>query len=177
MSHLRLTRVVLAALVALPLLAFAPTADAAPARRHCVVHVIGQKASGEFVTTPEDCYATYAAAMEASGFDTSGLSTVTPQSMAEAGRLQTALTFTIGTHYDGSGYSGASFSVDGADCLGGWLNLGASWVNKISSTQNGCGRIKHFDGFNLTGGSESTFYPGANLVVNNNKTNSIQYLS
>ena len=175
MSHLRPTRVLLAALVALPILAFAPAAHAAPTGRHCVVEVVGKKASGEFVTTPERCYSTYAAAMRASGFDTSGLRSVTPQSMAEAGRLQSASSFTIGTHFDSFGYTGPSFSVTGSDCLGGWLNLTASWVNKVSSTINGCARILHFDGFNRTGWVEATFSPGGNLGGNNNKTNSIQY--
>jgi hypothetical protein len=86
-----------------------------------------------------------------------------------------ASTFTLATHYDGAGFSGASTSVVGSDCNGGWLNTSSTWDNRISSTKNGCPRVRHFDGDNLTGSSESTTGGGGNLGALNNRTNSIQY--
>ena len=61
----------------------------------------------------------------------------------------------------------------------GWtagMALPAVWINRVSSTLHGCPRIKHFDGYDLTPPSQTTFSPGADLTTLNNKTNSIQYL-
>lgn len=153
--------------------ASAGTPAAAPAGQHCVVHVVGQEPSGEYRLSAPSCYSTYAAAMRSLGVDTSGLRTVTPQSVAEAGLLSS----TIGTHYDGSGYSGASISVGGVDCSGGYINLSVDWRNRVSSTSNGCPRIRHFSGLNLTGSSQDTVSPGGNLTTLNNSADSIQYLT
>jgi hypothetical protein len=129
----------------------------APKEEHCVVRVLGKATDGELRTTEPVCGPTRAAAMARSG-------------------VTAAADWPIGIHFDGPGYSGSSFSVVGADCTGGWLNLPAVWVNRVSSTLHGCPRIRHYDGFNLTSSAETTFYPGANLTTLNNRTNSIQYL-
>ena len=134
----------------------APTADPAPREEHCAVRVIGTAPSGELRTTAPTCSATRAGAVRRSG--------------------ATASDFTIGVHFDGPGYTGSSFTVVGADCTGGWLNINAVWTDRVSSTMHGCPQIRHFDGYNLTGTVETTFYPGANLGTLNNRTNSIQYL-
>lgn len=81
----------------------------------------------------------------------------------------------IGIHYDGRGLTGSSFAVVGADCSGGYLNVSNSWNNRVSSTWNGCRAIRHFDGFNLIGTSETTFTPGGDLSYMDNRTSSIQY--
>jgi hypothetical protein len=124
--------------------------------QHCVVRVIDKAADGELRTTAPVCSATRADAMRQLGTE--------------------ATDWPIGIHFDGPAYTGSSFTVVGADCTGGWLNLNAAWINRVSSTMNGCPRIRHFDGYNLVTPSETTLYPGANLLSLNNKTNSIQYL-
>jgi hypothetical protein len=95
--------------------------------------------------------------------------------MAASGAARMS-SFTIGVHFDGFSFTGDSFTVVGDDCSGGWLNLSASWVNRISSTMHGCPRIRHFDGYNLTFTSQTTVAPGGNLLLLANATNSIQYL-
>ena len=85
--------------------------------------------------------------------------------------------FIIGIHYDGLNWTGSTMTVVGSNCSGGWLNVSDAWNNRIRSTQNGCYRIRHFDGYNLTGSFEATFSPGANLTFMDRNTSSIQYLS
>ena len=149
-----------AVLMVVPTAEGAEPAKASPAEEHCVVRVIDQAADGELRTTKPVCSATRDTALRRAG-----------------GQLdvQTA-DWAIGIHFDGPAYTGSSFTVVGADCTGGWLNLNAAWINRVSSTMHGCPRIRHFDGYNLATPSETTLYPGANLLSNNNKTNSIQYL-
>jgi hypothetical protein len=166
--------VVLIAAALLPA-AGAGAADASPGAQHCVIQVVGQSESGEFQTTPEQCYSTFAAAARASGIPGVEASD-TPASLSEA---QMAASWAIGIHYDGFSGTGATLTVNGSDCAGGWLNVSATWVNKISSTRNGCNRISHYSGTNLTGSVETTF--GVNSLTNlsglNNATDSIQYLN
>jgi hypothetical protein len=135
---------------------WAPAAGAGPREEHCVVRVIGKTADGELQTTDPVCSTTRADALRRSG--------------------AAATDWPIGVHFDGPSYTGSSFTVVGADCTGGWLNLNAAWINRVSSTMHGCPRIRHFDGYNLVTPAETTLYPGANLLGLNNKTNSIQYL-
>jgi hypothetical protein len=141
-------------------LTIAPSAQAA--ERHCAATVVGQKASGEYVLSPMVCRASRDAALEAVGaVSTSGFSTQS--------------TFTIGTHFDGAGFTGSSFSVTGSDCNGGWLNLSSTWDNRVSSTLNGCPTVRHYDGDNLSGSSQATTGGGGDLTTLNNKTQSIKY--
>jgi hypothetical protein len=79
----------------------------------------------------------------------------------------------VGEHYDGFGLTGSRLLVYGSACSGGYLNVPASWVNKISSTYSPCYAL-HFDLNNLTGISEGVSW--GDLTYMNNKTNSIQYL-
>lgn len=125
---------------------------------HCVVRVIDVRDSGEMRTTEPMCGSSREAAMSA----------------VSAGG--SATTFAIGVHFDGPAYTGSSFTVVGDDCTGGWLNLNAAWINRVSSTLHGCPRIRHFDRYNLTGTSQTTLAPGANLSALNNAANSLQYL-
>jgi hypothetical protein len=123
---------------------------------HCVVRVIGRDPNGQLKTTELTC---------------------SPNRVDALRRAGAALTdFPLGIHFDGPGLTGSSFTVVGADCTGGWLNLNAAWTNHVSSTQNGCPRIRHFDGYNLGTPAETTVYPGGNLITLDNRTNSIQYL-
>jgi hypothetical protein len=163
---LRVAVVVTSAVAAAAVVVGVPTASsaepvrAAPTEEHCVVRVIGQAGDGELRTTEPVCAPTRAVALQ--------------RAIRQIG-VQEA-DWAIGIHFDGPAYTGSSFTVVGADCTGGWLNLNASWINRVSSTMHGCPRIRHFDGYNLATPSETTLSPGANLITNNNKTNSIQYL-
>jgi hypothetical protein len=133
-------------------------AGAAPAEQHCAARVIDKRASGELVLGPTVCRATREAALVA----------VSNGSKS---------TWTIGTHYDGFSFGGSSFSVVGSNCSGGWLNLDGSWDNRVSSTVNGCNRVIHYDGDNLTGTAQTTSGSGGNLTYLNNMANSVQYLA
>lgn len=139
-------------------------------QEHCVIHVVDRTPDGELLVSEPACYATFGEAMRAEGVDAWG---------ADAARVDavTAATFTIGTHFDGANFTGSSMSVVGSDCAGGWLNVSASWNNRISSTMNGCPRIRHYSGYNLTGSTQDTYSPGGNLTVLDNQTSSIRYLT
>jgi hypothetical protein len=154
------------------LLTAAPAGAAKP--KHCVVAVTSVSSTGEMHTTSPTCFDRFSDAMSFAGLPPQ-LAAMSPAQLAAS--PQALSTFTIGTHYDGAGWTGSSISVTGSDCSGGWLNLSSSWINRISSTANGCPRIRHFNGNNLTGSSETTFSPGGNLFGLDNQTNSIQYLS
>jgi hypothetical protein len=170
---MKLTRAVLFALVATVLGASTGAAEARDLEvdDQCVVHIVDQLPSGELLVSDPACYPSFAEAMQAEGVDAWGTgASARATSMAAA-------TFTIGTHYDGFGFTGASTSVVGSNCNGGWLNTSSAWNNRISSTKHGCPRIRHYNGQNLTGSSETTFSPGGNLGPLNNATSSIQYLT
>jgi hypothetical protein len=145
-------------------------ADAVPPATgdYCVVHVTGQKATGELTVSTPRCYADLATSMRAEGVSAWG---------AGASQRAAALTdFTIGYHCDGFGLAAPCTSVVGSSCSGGWLNLSSVWNNRISSTLSGCPQINHFDGTNLTGAVKSTFGAGPfDLTTFNNITSSIQY--
>lgn len=148
---------------------------------HCLVEVIGQKGSGELIVSSPDCYASFEEAMVvASG----GLLSVdgAPSgeelfSDADAGSV--LLSFTLGTHFDGFNGSGSSISVVGGSCTGGYWNTGASWANRISSSWNGCYRLRHHDGPNKTGIYADTVGTGTYNLPSymNNKSESVSYWS
>lgn len=146
-------------------------AGAGPAEQHCVVHVVDRTSQGELIVSDPSCYPTFDEAMRAEGVDAWGIDA------ASVDAATTTTTFTIGTHYDGANFTGSSMSVVGSDCAGGWLNVSASWNNRISSTVNGCPRIRHYSGYNLTGSTQDTYAPGGNLTALDNQTSSIRYLT
>jgi hypothetical protein len=159
--------------LAVTMLPRVPAGGASAAKEtHCVVDVTGQAASGELQTSAPRCFSTFSAAMEAAGL---------PPDVARRPRAQllaqpAATASSLGVHFDGLNRTGSSYTVSGAGCTGGWLNLPAAWINRVSSTQNGCGHVWHYDGSNLTNASEATTGTGGNLSLVNNLTNSIQYL-
>jgi hypothetical protein len=163
---------VLAAVAAIVLAYGYPAgASSSPPRNQCVVHVVGHRANGQLVVSQRHCYTSFATAMRAEGVDAWGKGAA-----AKVEGLSLA-TFTLATHYDASTFTGASTSVVGSTCGGGWLNTSATWSNRISSTRNGCPRVRHYDGANLTGSFETTTGAGGALGALNNRTNSIQYLT
>jgi hypothetical protein len=164
------TTAVLAAVAAIVLAYGYPAgASSSPPRNQCVVHVVGHRASGELVLSERHCYTSFLGAMRAEGVDAWG------SGAATKAKVVALSSFTLATHYDGFSFTGASTSVVGSDCGGGWLNTSDTWTNRISSTKNGCPRVRHYDGDNLTGAFESTTGGGGNLSTLNNRANSIQY--
>lgn len=57
---------------------------------------------------------------------------VTPRSVT---RGTLAVLFIIGVHYEDHDLQGSSFSVQGDDCSGGWLNVSSNWNDRVSSTK------------------------------------------
>ena len=149
----------------------ATVATTQPTETHCVVSVVDQLESGEYVLSDEECYDTFAEAMASVGVDAS---TSSRQAVVEnAATVQS----TLAVHFDGANYTGSSFSVSGVDCLGGYINLSATWDNRVSSTFGGiCGRIRHWSGANISGSYQDTLNTG-NLTTLNNAASSIQYLT
>ena len=150
-------------------------AEAVPAPRHCVNHVVGQRADGELILSADRCYATFEGAMRAEGVSEWGVGAAQRAATAGGARL---LLFTLAIHYDLANFNGAggSTSTVGSSCGGGYTNLSAAWNNRISSTANGCPTVRHHDSFNLGGSSESTTGFGGNLTALNDITSSVQYL-
>lgn len=173
--------IVLAAL-SVVLLAGVPAVAGAPGGElHCLVEVIDQKATGELLVSKPDCYASFEEAMAVASGGLLGVEEAPsgPElfSDPEAGDL--LLSFTLGTHFDGFNGSGSSISVVGSSCTGGYWNTGATWANRISSSWNGCYRLRHHDGPNKTGAYADTVGSGTHNLPSsmNNKTESVSYWS
>jgi len=171
-SIVLLTSAVTALSVLVPAAATAKSKEPAQAESHCVVHVIGQAEDGELTISVPDCYETATeAAMAASG-------TLQPggagfESMAGA-------TFTLGIHYDGSNGSGSSITVVGSSCTGGYWNTPSWFDNRITSSYNGCGRLRHYDRPYKGGSSTNTYGAGTTddlAAWMNNRTESVAYYS
>lgn len=131
------------------------------------MEVLGQLDSGEFVMSNPVCFRSFAGAVfEAS----SGTVVVDRQTQAAELFSNDALaaamsTFTLGIHYKGYGGTDSSISVVGSSCSGGYWNTPSSWDDTISSTWNGCYRIKHHDLPNRGGSYASTYgYGGPHNV-------------
>jgi hypothetical protein len=151
------------------------------AESHCVIDVIGELSDGEFIVSEPRCYSTFAEAVTDASNGQMGVSPDT-RGAALFGDEQLAVTystFTLGTHFDGANGSGSSISVVGSSCGGGYWNTGSSWANRISSTWNGCGRLRHYDNPAKGGLAENTYGAGTtdNLGTLNNRTESVSYHS
>ena len=152
----------------------------APGESHCVLRVLGQTADGELLLSPLECYQTLAAALEAASGRTVTLDPEFSgaQLLVEASLGQFELASTLGVHFDGLNGTGSSISISGAGCTGGYWNTGPSWANRISSSWNGCYRLRHH---NLPSGSGSygdTVGVGSTQNVPssiNNKAESVSY--
>jgi len=142
----------------------APTAGAS-GEKHCYVRVIDRRSSGELVTTAPSCYATMSQMQQAASASN------------DARTASTQSTFALATHWDQLGRTGGSTTVYGSDCLGGWLNTSAYWAANMASTTNGCPRVRHFYGQNLTGAWDDTTGSGGNLSSTYHHAWSVQYTS
>ena len=133
------------------------------ANTHCVVQVLGVQDSGEYILTEPTCVsggdqarADLYLAMGASG-ESINVTLAASGSDVRVTELAAAVEI-LGVHFDAWGYGGSTFSVVGSNCLGGYLNLSSSWINKVSSTDNVlCTRIKHHDNYNTGGSYQSTW--------------------
>lgn len=126
-----------------------PTAAKATATEsHCVVAVTDQKPDGELIMGSPTCFDRLADALDYASrptlsFDEAYLLSGSPQPLGS--------TFILGTHFDGYNGSGSSISVVGGSCTGGWWNTSSAWDNRISSSYNGCYRLRHYDYPNKAG--------------------------
>jgi hypothetical protein len=134
-----------------------PPSTPTSAAPHCLTRVIGKSASGELQLSTPVCYATFTTVL-----------------LKAEGGVVALSDFIIGTHYDGANYTGASISVQGSDCYGGYINLTGWWANRVSSTDSMCPQVKHYYWPDLGGSYESTYGSG-NLSSLNNLSESISY--
>lgn len=148
---------------------------------HCVVTVLDQRPDGEFVVTAPECHGSLAGALRSSldldshAFDRLNGSELL-SSAQDKGLL---LSMTLGVHFDGLNGTGSSISVVGAGCTSGYWNTGAAWANRISSSWNGCYRLRHYDGPNKGGSFGDTVGAGSTHNVPagiNNTAESVAYL-
>jgi len=149
-----------------------PTSDAP----HCLTRVTGKLASGELLLSTPQCYATYGEVLVSAGVATVDENAQNLLGRGSGGAVALSGTFIIGTHYDGANFTGASISVQGSDCYGGYLNLTGWWANRVSSTINGCPTVRHFYWPDLGGTFEDTNGFGSNLYSLGNLSESVQYL-
>ena len=162
------TLAALPATVALPsTVAASPTEP--DTESHCVLEVVDQEATGELVTAPPVCFGTLAEALEYADGSPLG------RDDASSNDLAAAASMVLGVHFEHQDRTGSSITVSGTDCSGGYVNLSAAWINRISSTQNGCGTVTFFDGFGTSGASEVTGSSTVNLKALNDIANSVQY--
>jgi len=128
------------------------------------------------------CFATFAEAMSfASGGAVVFSADLTGAGLLadEGGAAALASTFTLGVHFEGFNGSGSSISVVGSSCSGGYWNTGTAWQDRISSSWNGCYRLRHY----VLPGAQGSVYEDMkgvgsthNLTGMNDLTESVAYL-
>jgi len=144
-----------------------------PIETHCVVFVVDQAESGALLTSAPDCFASSEEAAVAAAMPLPGL-----QSADLDASVNASSTFTLGIHYDGLNGTGSSITVVGSSCTGGYWNTPSWFDNRISSSYNGCYRLRHYDRPNKRGSATNTY--GAGTTDNlaswmNNRTESVAY--
>jgi hypothetical protein len=159
--------------------AIQPAADVRE-ETHCVVDVIGERADGELIVSEPRCYGTFAGAMADASDGTLMLPASTRGAVmfADIDVAEAASSFTLGIHFDYFDGGGSSISISGTSCSGGWWNTGTAWHDRISSTYNGCARLRHYTNANMGGSFEDTKGVGTrdNLTSYlNNKADSVSY--
>ncbi len=136
--------------------------------RHCVLVVVDQATSGELTTAPPVCFGTLAEALEYAGDTPLRRDDASSDELAAASSV-------LGTHFEHQDRTGSSITISGSTCSGGWVDLSATWINRISSTRNGCSTVTFFDGFATSGSSEQTDTSTVNLKALNDAANSVRY--
>jgi len=161
-------------------LLIAPSSKVQEEPSHCVVYVLDRERDGRLLVTDPVCYSDLGVALSVASGGILEPGDVPSGSRLVAGGGDTTLlsTFTLGTHFEGLNGTGSSISVVGGDCTGGYWNTGLTWANRISSSWNGCYRLRHYDLPNKSGpwvdlvGSGTKNLPS----IMNNKTESVAYL-
>jgi hypothetical protein len=121
-----------------------------PSSEHCTLAIVGVDEHGSYETGPLECEGSRS---RSAGFAASSV---------------------IATHYEGFNFTGASLSILGGSCNGGWLNLPVAWRNRIASTISGC-TTRHYAALGRTGAVNTTFNPGGNLGAVAFDAESVQY--
>lgn len=165
--------------MAMPLIGSAARPAEIARETHCVMDVVSQLDDGELVMGPERCYETFSEAMLDASGGAVALSHSTKGSVlfTDDAVMAAMSSFTLGTHYSLYWGLGSSITIVGTSCTGGYWNTSSSWDNRISSSYNGCGVLRHYNYANLVGSSQSTSGAGTtdNLSTLNNKAESISY--
>jgi len=142
---------------------------------HCVVQVVERAADGELFTSSPNCFPTVEEAAVAAATPM-----LRPQSVEMDSKTTAFSTFTLGIHYDGANGTGSSITVVGSSCTGGYWNTPGWFDNRITSSYNGCYRLRHYDRPGKRGSSTNTTGVGDtdNLAGwMNNRTESVAYFS
>lgn len=164
---------------------------------HCVAAVAEQGRDGEIVLGDLRCYEHFSAAvLDATNgaivlsedqdgeslftgeYALSGTAMVDKDGPAYSALGSKPTSFTLGIHFDGSSGTGSSIAITGSSCTGGYWNATGFWKNRISSSWNGCYRLRHYDYQNKSGSSYTT--TGGGQIDNiaswfSNKTESVSY--
>lgn len=164
---------------------------------HCVLDVLDVLLGGEFVVSDPICFPTFDEAMAFVGMAPfeSGAALVkarpdltkpvaskqlTRTSEPPASTTASASSFVIGIHFTNRNGGGSSVTLKGTSCSGGYWNASSSWRNVISSSYNGCARLKHFSELYVSGSRYDTVTAGQtdNIYGSmDNSTKSISYHS
>ena len=152
----------------------AVSAPSAQGDEHCVARVMSVDADGELQLSDPICRRGGAAVRDE--LVAAAIGEIDAELAASGLGVSIRMSGSVlGVHYDGV-YSGASLTITGAGCTGGWVNLSSYWDNRVSSTINGiCTRVKHHDYSNKGGSFQSTWGWGGALSYMNNRANSISY--
>lgn len=153
----------------------------AATENHCVAVLAGHHPDGELILEEPRCHATFAAAIADASSGRVMLPESTPGSavLTDASLAEDLAGFALGVHYDGANGTGSSITITGSSCGGGYWNTGSTWANRISSSYNGCARLRHYDGPHRSGATEDTRGAGTtdNLINLNNRAESVSYHS
>lgn len=158
-------------------------ASAAPAERHCVVHL---DADGHGRAAPMQCYGDQASALaaatgqEARSVNLPGAGDV--DAFVTASNATAAASTVISIEYDGQNYSGSSltYSVSNPDgCLDGSNYADPdlyAWDDRIESVRayQGC-TVRHYEHFNYAGSQYSCSSSCGSLGAMNNRTSSLRF--
>lgn len=137
---------------------------------HCVASITGLTPEGRYLLDQPVCYPTLDEALAASG---------PPAAVPESARARrtgvSASSVTLATHFAALSLTGASISISGTTCGGGYVNLSSTWVNRISSTLNNCPSVVFFAGVDKGGAAEVTTIGSHNLGSLNDLSQSVSY--
>lgn len=137
---------------------------------HCVASITGLTPEGRYLLDQPVCYPTLDEALAASGPPAGA-----PESTLERRSGMSAASVTLATHFAALSLTGASISISGTTCGGGYVNLSSSWVNRISSTLNNCPSVVFFAGVDKGGAAEVTTAGSHNLGSLNDLSQSVSY--